>query len=220
MVDLYLASASPRRAELLTQIGVPFCCLPVDIDETPHAGEQADAYVERLAREKATAAWQTLPAQSGACVLGADTSVVLDGRILGKPRDRADTLATLTALSGRTHQVLTAVALRQGQRCESIVVAVRYVFVCCVKARRKPIGRLASRATRRVAMPFRGWRRYSSRRCRVAIRAWWVCRCARPRSCWNVLACPAGRPQKAKACRLFTHRVQPAALSVLGGYER
>ena len=73
MVDLYLASASPRRAELLTQIGVPFCCLPVDIDETPHAGEQADAYVERLAREKATAAWQTLSAQSGACVLGADT---------------------------------------------------------------------------------------------------------------------------------------------------
>ena len=98
MLDLYLASASPRRAELLTQIGVPFCCLPVDIDETPHAGEQADAYVERLAREKATAAWQTLPAQSGACVLGADTSVVLDGRILGKPRDRADALATLAAL--------------------------------------------------------------------------------------------------------------------------
>ena len=128
MVDLYLASASPRRAELLTQIGVPFCCLPVAIDETPHAGEQADAYVERLAREKATAAWQSLPAQSGACVLGADTSVVLDGRILGKPRDRADALATLAALSGRTHQVLTAVALRQGQRCESIVVASQVRF--------------------------------------------------------------------------------------------
>ncbi|SDI11779.1 septum formation protein [Pseudomonas flavescens] len=122
MATLYLASASPRRSELLTQIGVPFTTRIVPIDETPQPGEAPAAYVERLARAKAAAVLDHLPERDGVVVLGADTTVVLDGRILGKPLDRADALATLTALSGREHQVLTAVALISDERSSARVV--------------------------------------------------------------------------------------------------
>lgn len=121
MNPLYLASGSPRRCELLTQIGVPFTVIAADIDETPLAGESPVAYVERLARGKAAAGRATLGGTAG-CVLGADTAVVLDGRILGKPQDQADALAMLMALSGREHEVLTAVALLDGQRSQARVV--------------------------------------------------------------------------------------------------
>ncbi|UCZ87466.1 Maf-like protein [Pseudomonas sp. L5B5] len=121
MNPLYLASGSPRRRELLTQIGVPFTVIAADIDETPLAGESPAAYVERLARGKAAAGRATLGGIAG-CVLGADTAVVLDGRILGKPQDQADALAMLMALSGREHEVLTAVALLDGQRSQARVV--------------------------------------------------------------------------------------------------
>ena len=101
------------------------------IDETPLAGEQPGAYVERLARGKA-AAGLALLAASGAseplAVLGADTAVVLDGRILGKPLDRDDALAMLAALSGREHDVLTAVAVTDGQRAESLCISSRVSF--------------------------------------------------------------------------------------------
>lgn len=115
---LYLASSSPRRQALLAQIGVSFERLPVDIDETPRPAEVAADYVQRLALEKALTALARLPAElrGQALVLGADTSVVLDGRILGKPQDRSDALAMLAALSGRSHQVLTALAL-VGEGC-------------------------------------------------------------------------------------------------------
>ncbi|MBE7927203.1 Maf family protein [Pseudomonas saudiphocaensis] len=116
MPALFLASASPRRRELLTQIGVPFSLLSVAIDETPQAGESPDTYVQRLAREKALAGLASVE-QPAACVLGADTTVVLDGQILGKPADRADSLAMLQALSGREHQVMTAVALAGKAEC-------------------------------------------------------------------------------------------------------
>lgn len=128
MASLHLASASPRRRELLAQIGVPFVTLIASIDETALPGEPAERYVERLAREKARAGLAALSDPADAVVLGADTAVVLDGRILGKPADRAECLATLTALSGREHQVLTAVALASAQRIESRVVASRVRF--------------------------------------------------------------------------------------------
>ncbi|MDY7561874.1 Maf family protein [Pseudomonas sp. 10B1] len=122
---LYLASGSPRRRELLTQIGVSFAALSADIDETPFPEESPVAYVERLARAKAQAGMTLLVLDakgSPTCVLGADTAVVLDGRILGKPVDRADALAMLSALSGREHEVLTAVALLDHEKCEVLIV--------------------------------------------------------------------------------------------------
>lgn len=123
---IYLASASPRRRELLEQIGVAFRVIQAEVDETPREGESPAAYVQRLAADKAQAGW----AQSDRTrpVLGADTSVVLDGRILGKPLDRADAIAMLHALSGRSHQVLTAVALVQGERLEQALSLTEVVF--------------------------------------------------------------------------------------------
>ena len=108
---LRLASASPRRRQLLDLIGVPHVITPADIDETPHASEPPDEYVMRLAREKAEAIWalhQDLP------VLAADTTVVVDQEILGKPESEADAAAMLGKLSGREHLVHTGVALRTG----------------------------------------------------------------------------------------------------------
>lgn len=101
---LVLASASPRRRQLLEMIGVPFIVSPADVQEIPLPGEQPDAYSRRLARDKARAV-------PGEMVLGADTIVVLDGRILEKPRDDDDALVMLRALQGRTHQVNTAICL-------------------------------------------------------------------------------------------------------------
>ena len=108
---VYLASASPRRRELLRQIGVSYRRLPVAVDETPLAGESPHAYVSRLALLKAQTGLQTLSQSQRHPVLGADTAVILDGTILGKPGDRTEGLAMLARLSGREHQVLTAVAL-------------------------------------------------------------------------------------------------------------
>lgn len=128
MATLYLASGSPRRRELLTQIGVPFLTQIAPIDENALPGESPLAYVERLARAKGHAGLAALADADGAVVLGADTAVVLDGRILGKPRDRADALATLQALSGRSHQVLTAVALVSRERQAAQVVTSQVTF--------------------------------------------------------------------------------------------
>jgi len=128
MAKLHLASGSPRRRELLAQIGVSFVTLSASIDETALPDEPAERYVERLAREKAQAGLAALAAAADCVVLGADTSVVLDGRILGKPESRAEALATLAALSGREHQVLTAVALASAGRIESRVVTSRVRF--------------------------------------------------------------------------------------------
>ncbi|MBZ9538492.1 Maf family protein [Modicisalibacter tunisiensis] len=104
---LRLASASPRRRDLLASIGIAVEVAPVDIDETPRPDESAEAYVRRLAREKA----ETGARGSALPTLGSDTAVVQDGRILGKPRDRAHAAEMLSALSGRAHAVLTAVAV-------------------------------------------------------------------------------------------------------------
>ncbi|KSR38023.1 Maf family protein [Pseudomonas aeruginosa] len=129
MSSLYLASASPRRRELLAQIGVPLSVMSIAIDETPLPDEAPAAYVERLARGKAAAGLAMLEELGGeGCVLGADTSVVIDGRILGKPADESDGLAMLAALSGREHQVLTAVALAAATGIEARVVECRVRF--------------------------------------------------------------------------------------------
>jgi len=104
---LCLASASPRRRELLASIGVPLTVCPVDIDETPNPGESAEAYVTRLAREKVLAGERL----SSLPTLGSDTAVVLDGAILGKPEGPAHAAAMLRSLAGREHRVLTAVAV-------------------------------------------------------------------------------------------------------------
>ncbi|MBT2337942.1 MULTISPECIES: Maf family protein [Pseudomonas] len=128
MKPLYLASGSPRRRELLTQIGVRFTAINADIDETPLDQESPSAYVERLACGKAEAGRRALPTEADGCVLGADTAVVLDGQILGKPLDQSDALAMLMSLSGREHEVLTAIAVLEGQRCESRVVRSRVRF--------------------------------------------------------------------------------------------
>lgn len=133
---LHLASASPRRRELLLQIGVSHRRVDAPIDESVLPGETPAAYVERLARAKAAAGLAALGA-ADACVLGADTAVVLDGRILGKPADRADGLAMLVALSGRSHEVLTAVALCDGRRCQSRVVSSRVHFRTLAEAERE-----------------------------------------------------------------------------------
>ena len=107
---LFLASQSPRRSELLTQVGISFDILSVDIDEAVKNNEMANDYVVRLANEKALAGWQSVKQESKA-VLGSDTSVVLDGQILGKPENAAEAKKMLALLSGKTHQVMTAVTL-------------------------------------------------------------------------------------------------------------
>lgn len=119
---LYLASASPRRRELLTQLGIIIEVLRADIDETPLPGEAPQAYTERLARAKAEAGWAKvrefgLPPRP---LLAADTTVVLNGEIIGKP-DSADHARTiLKQLSGKEHQVVTSIAVKQGDDCRVV----------------------------------------------------------------------------------------------------
>ncbi len=112
---LYLASRSPRRRELLDQIGVPYKCLDVEIDEHWNGQERAADYVARLAREKAEVGKASLVSQNSHPVLAADTAVVLDDVILGKATTEAEALSMLRQLSGRCHQVYTGVALAAEQ---------------------------------------------------------------------------------------------------------
>ncbi|MBS1189819.1 MAG: septum formation inhibitor Maf [Rhodocyclaceae bacterium] len=125
---IYLASRSPRRRELLHQIGVPFDTLlfrsgpraDPEVDETPLPGEAAPDYVERLARAKAEHGWSLIALRRLVAqpVLSADTTLEMDGRIIGKPEDEADAVAILRHLSGRTHVVLTGVAVHFRGRTE------------------------------------------------------------------------------------------------------
>lgn len=115
MAALVLASSSPRRLELLRQLGVDCEVRAIEIDESQRSGESAENYVVRLAREKCEAGYSS-PVECVLPVLAADTCVVLEGLVLGKPRDHLDGLAMLARLSGRAHRVLTAVCLRHEGR--------------------------------------------------------------------------------------------------------
>ena len=119
--SIYLASRSPRRQELLAQIGVKFELVDADVDESVANNEAPRTYVERLARAKAEAGWRQIEKnhRPHAPVLGADTTVAIDGRILGKPADDREAAQMLAALSGRLHEVLTAVAVKHESRLES-----------------------------------------------------------------------------------------------------
>ena len=122
---IVLASQSPRRAALLTMAGIAFDVDPADIDEAEREGERPDAYVLRIARDKA----ETVAArQPGRVVLAADTTVVLDGMILAKPADRADAARMLRALAGRDHEVLTAVAIARDGQIDAHVESTRVAF--------------------------------------------------------------------------------------------
>lgn len=135
---IYLASKSPRRRELLRQVGVEFELLLLrdqtprgpDVSELVHDGEAAADYVARVAREKVECAWRTmlyrrLPQHP---ILSADTTVTLDGRILGKPADPQEAAAMLALLSGRSHQVLTNVAVQQDEHCRQITQCSEVTF--------------------------------------------------------------------------------------------
>src|SRR2546430_13404983 len=126
---IYLASRSPRRRDRSSKFGLPYPLLLFrtgpgegpDVDETPLAGESPGAYVERVARAKAESGWQRMMQRNlpQAPVLAADTTVALGTRILGKPADRKQAAAILAELSGQTHQVMSAVALKQADWLES-----------------------------------------------------------------------------------------------------
>ncbi|MDT7073429.1 nucleoside triphosphate pyrophosphatase [Citrobacter amalonaticus] len=126
MTSLYLASGSPRRQELLTQLGVSFERIVTGIEETRGEGESAQQYVSRLAREKALAGVAQTPRDLP--VLGADTIVILNGEVLEKPRDAHHAALMLRKLSGQTHQVMTAVALADSQYVLDCLVMTEVTF--------------------------------------------------------------------------------------------
>jgi septum formation protein len=126
--QLILASSSPRRAELLASAGFDFTIEPADVDETVHEGERPADYVLRVARAKARAVAVRRGA-SGAPIVAADTTVVVDGEILAKPDDEADAVRMLTRLAGRVHEVLTGVVVVSEGRELGEVVLTRVRFV-------------------------------------------------------------------------------------------
>lgn len=130
--EIVLASASPRRLELLERLGVDPTVMPPDIDETPLPAEAAEAYVARLAVAKAAAVAGALTGD--AMVIAADTTVEIDGEILGKPVDAADAAAMLRRLSGRRHRVFTGVAVRRGEQVHSEVVTTGVRFAGLTEA--------------------------------------------------------------------------------------
>jgi len=136
--SIYLASRSPRRRELLAQIGIRFSLLlfrdrphsDPELDETVLASEAPAAYVERVARAKVQAGWKRIEQRNlpRAAVLAADTTVALEGRILGKPADRREAAEMLAALSGKRHEVLTAVVIRNEAQVESVLSVSEVAF--------------------------------------------------------------------------------------------
>ena len=136
--SIYLASRSPRRRELLAQFGVPFHLLMFrtradaspELSENARPGEAPSDYVVRIAREKALSGWSRMLERRlpRAPVLAADTTVALEGRIFGKPADRGDAERILAALSGKRHEVLTAVALKHEERLETALSASEVLF--------------------------------------------------------------------------------------------
>ena len=130
---LILASASPRRRELLDQLGVRYTCDPAHLDESQHRGEKPADYVQRMAHEKAQLVAARYP-PSSLVILAADTSVVLDDQVLGKPRDAEEAMDMLSRLSDRWHTVLTAVCVRGASGVSGELVATEVEFVVLSRA--------------------------------------------------------------------------------------
>jgi len=129
MAKLILASQSPRRRELLTSLGVEFTTLTANIDESVLPAEAPRAYVDRLALAKAQAGWKLVDQAAHCWVLGSDTSVVIDDQILGKPASKSDFQTMMRLLSGRTHQVLTGIALVCEGQCLRDLVTTEVTFM-------------------------------------------------------------------------------------------
>jgi septum formation protein len=142
---IYLASQSPRRRELLKQIGISFEMLllrsdprrRIDVDETPLPDEQPEVYVQRICEHKVRTGWDALTFRNlrPYPILAADTTVALDGKIIGKPRDREDAIAMLHQLSGRQHQVLSAIAIAFGERVETRLSTTAVTFAALSEER-------------------------------------------------------------------------------------
>lgn len=153
-----LASASPRRRELLQQIQVSYALLPVDIDESPLPGEAPEQHVQRLAQQKAAAGFALQPRRPA---LGSDTIVVVDEQILGKPADRQHAINMLSKLSGRSHQVMTAVAVCSEDK-QSCVLNTSEVQFCELSAEQieaywqtgEPLGKAGGYAIQGLAAQF------------------------------------------------------------------
>jgi septum formation protein len=124
MSHIILASGSPRRAELLSQVGLDYTVVVPDVDERAHEDESPRNFVSRMSREKASSVAGSVAglAMTGSVVVAADTIVVIGGDILGKPRDRHDATSMLQRLSGRSHEVMTSVTVRQKSRIETKLV--------------------------------------------------------------------------------------------------
>lgn len=131
-MTLWLASASPRRKEILTTLGITFSVHVTNVDETERAGEAPAAYVARVARDKRLAAREALsrltPEGTSPAILAADTTVAIDDRILGKPGSDAEACAMLELLSGRTHFVHTAISIEHGEQVHEAVITTEVVF--------------------------------------------------------------------------------------------
>lgn len=131
---IYLASRSPRRQQLLGQLDLVFSVLDVDIPEVRGANESALEYVSRVAKEKAEAGLSSLPDASDAWVIGADTEVVLDGDVFGKPQNAGEAMAMLDRLAGRTHQVITVVHCIGTQHADHVVSVSNVSFAAMTAA--------------------------------------------------------------------------------------
>ena len=158
-ISFFLASQSPRRRELLTQAGFAFALLPVAVEETPAANERGLEYVRRVVGDRLDAALRLRPAPRP--VLVADTEVLLDGRALGKPADRNAAAETLAALAGRTHQVISRVAVADDTRREAVesVTEVDFAPLTAAQIRRycdsdAPLGKAGSYAIQGEAAGF------------------------------------------------------------------
>lgn len=128
LMQLYLASKSPRRRELLAQLGLVFECIEGSVDESVLDGETPQDYVLRLAKAKAVSGQDNLVVPSQIPILGSDTSVVIDNQILGKPRDEQEAVAMLARLSGHSHMVYTAVAIKHNRDIKSVCCATKVFF--------------------------------------------------------------------------------------------